>query len=97
MIIDQLSKKRKNLYQQLIENEAIGGFKELLTVLYSDKVHFIYELLQNAEDAGASEVKFVLNADKLEFEHNGDRLFTIEDIESITNIGSSSASTLSLW
>ena len=92
MTIDQLSKKRKNLYQQLIENEAMDGFKELLTVLYSDKVHFIYELLQNAEDAGASEVKFILSADKLEFEHNGDRLFTIGDVESITNIGSSTKS-----
>ena len=89
MTINQLSERRKKLRQQLIENEAMDGFKELLTVLYSDKVHFIYELLQNAEDAGASEVQFVLDDDRLEFEHNGDKLFTIEDVESITNIGSS--------
>ena len=89
MTINQLSEKRKKLRQQLIDNEAMDGFKELLTVLYSDKVHFIYELLQNAEDAGASEVQFVLNTDRLEFEHNGDQLFTIEDVESITNIGAS--------
>ena len=89
MTIDQLSEKRKKLRQQLIDNEAMDGFKELLTVLYSEKVHFIYELLQNAEDARATEVQFVLNADSLEFEHNGDKLFTIEDVESITNIGSS--------
>ena len=89
MTIDQLSEKRKKLRQQLIENEAMDGFKELLTILYSDKVHFIYELLQNAEDAGASEVQFVLNDDKLEFEHNGNKLFEMEDVESITNIGSS--------
>lgn len=89
MTINQLSEKRKNLRQQLIDNKAMEGFKELLTVLYSDKVHFIYELLQNAEDAGASEVQFILNDDRLEFEHNGDELFTIEHVESITNIGSS--------
>lgn len=89
MTIDQLSEKRKKLRQQLIENEAMDGFKELLTVLYSDKVHFIYELLQNAEDVGASKVQFILRADRLEFEHNGDKLFEIEDVESITNIGSS--------
>ena len=93
MTIDQLSEKRKKLRQQLIENEAMDGFKELLTVLYSDKVHFIYELLQNAEDAGASEVQFVLNTDRLVFEHNGDQLFTIEDVKSITNIGSSTKAT----
>ncbi len=89
MKIDQLSEKRKDLRQQLIANDAMEGFKELLTVLYSDKVHFIYELLQNAEDARATEVQFVLKADRLEFEHNGDRLFKIKDVKSITNIGSS--------
>ncbi|MCY4554603.1 MAG: hypothetical protein OXC79_13110 [Candidatus Poribacteria bacterium] len=89
MTIDQLSEKRKKLRQQLIDNEAMDGFKELLTVLYSDKVHFIYELLQNAEDARATEVQFMLNEDRLEFEHNGDRLFNIKDVKSITNIGSS--------
>lgn len=89
MTIDQLSEKRKKLRQQLIDNEAMDGFKELLTVLYSDKVHFIYELLQNAEDARATEVQFILDGDGLEFEHNGDRLFKIKDVESITNIGSS--------
>ena len=89
MTIEYLSKKRKELRQQLIENRAMKGFKGLLTLLYSDKVHFIYELLQNAEDAKASEIKFFLNTDRLEFEHNGHELFTIEDVESITNIGSS--------
>ncbi len=89
MTIEQLSEKRKELRQQLIENGAMEGFKGLLTLLYSDKVHFIYELLQNAEDAKASEVKFFLNTDRLEFEHNGHELFTIEDVDSITNIGSS--------
>lgn len=88
MTIEQLSEQRKELRQQLIENGAMEGFKGLLTLLYSDKVHFIYELLQNAEDAKASEVKFFLNNDRLEFEHNGPRLFTIADVDSITNIGS---------
>ena len=79
----------KKLRQQLIDNKLMDGFKNLLTLLYSDKVHFIYELLQNAEDVGASKVQFNLSANKLEFEHNGDLLFEIEDVESITNIGSS--------
>ena len=73
MTIDKLSEDRKELRQQLIDNKLMDGFKNLLTLLYSDKVHFIYELLQNAEDARATEVQFVLNADRLEFEHNGDQ------------------------
>ena len=89
MTIDQLSKMRKNGLQALIDNGWFEGFKRLLTDLYPDNAHFIYELLQNAEDAGASEVHFILNADRCEFEHNGDQLFTIDDVKSITSIGSS--------
>ena len=81
MTIDKLSEDRKKLRQQLIDGKLMDGFKNLLTLLYSDKVHFIYELLQNAEDVGASQVQFALRSDSLEFEHNGDKLFTIEDIE----------------
>jgi hypothetical protein len=44
--------------------------------LYSDRTHFIYELLQNAEDACERAgvkgyVKFVLFPDRLEMRHNG--------------------------
>ena len=89
MTINELSAMRKNGLQALIDNEWFEGFKRLLTDLYPDNAHFIYELLQNAEDAGASKVHFVLNTDRLEFEHNGDKLFKIEDIKSITSIGTS--------
>ncbi len=89
MTINQLSEMRKNGLQALIDNEWFEGFKRLLTDLYPDNAHFIYELLQNAEDACASKVHFILNTDRLEFEHNGDKLFKIDDIKSITSIGTS--------
>ena len=89
MTINQLSEMRKDMLQALIVNGCFKGFKHLLTDLYPDNAHFIYELLQNAEDAGASTVHFVLSADRLEFEHNGDQLFEIADVESITSIGTS--------
>ena len=31
--------------------------------------------------------RFILKEDSVEFEHNGDRLFSIKDVESITSIG----------
>jgi HSP90 family molecular chaperone len=34
--------------------------------MYPEKTHFIYELLQNAEDAGAKRVKFIQSSDCLE-------------------------------
>lgn len=62
------------------------GIKRLLTELYPDNAHFIYELLQNAEDTQASEVCFTLNNNELDFEHSGTRLFSFENVESITSI-----------
>lgn len=52
---------------------------------YPDRAHFVYELLQNAEDAGATEVAFTLMPDRLVCEHNG-RPFTLEDVKSITGL-----------
>ena len=85
--IHQLSEKRKKWVEASRDNNFEDGIKRLLTDLYPDNAHFIYELLQNAEDAEASEVQFILNNDNVEFEHNGSRLFSISDVESITNIG----------
>lgn len=52
---------------------------------YPDRAHFVYELLQNAEDAGATEVSFILTPDRLVCEHDG-RTFTLEDVKSITGL-----------
>ncbi|MGQ0793412.1 MAG: sacsin N-terminal ATP-binding-like domain-containing protein [Deltaproteobacteria bacterium] len=71
------------------KNKFEDGIKNLLTDLYPDNAHFIYELLQNAEDAQATWVMFSLLEDRIEFEHNGSRLFTLADVESITSIGGS--------
>lgn len=57
---------------------------------YPDEAHFIYELLQNAEDAGATEVRFELEPHACYFEHNGTRHFNEVDIRAITGIHNSS-------
>ncbi len=46
---------------------------------YSDSAHFIYEMLQNADDAGATEVEMELWPDKFIFTHNGRIRFTVSD------------------
>lgn len=82
----------KNMREGWVEATKKNGFKirQVLTENYPDNAHFIYELLQNAEDKEASEVCFTLNNERLDFEHNGSRLFSLKDIESITGIGVSS-------
>lgn len=71
------------------KSDSFEGTKRLLTELYPDNAHFIYELLQNAEDAEAEEVHFELKKDKLVFRHNGKKIFTLKDVKGITSIGNS--------
>lgn len=59
---------------------------ERIIQLYKDKVHFVYELLQNAEDAQARVVKFVLYEDRLEVFHDG-KPFTESNVQSLFDIG----------
>lgn len=56
--------------------------------LYSRRTHFVFELLQNAEDASATEVDFRLFPDRLELRHNG-RLFDERDVRAICEFGES--------
>lgn len=84
-----LKRLRMEYVQASRKNGADVGMKRLLTDLYPGRAHFIYELIQNADDAGATEVGFELKADRLCFSHNGKHLFSLDDIKSITNIGQS--------
>jgi hypothetical protein len=61
---------------------------DLLGQLYSERTHFIFELIQNAEDAGATEVAFELFTDRLELRHDG-RPFTEADVRGVCGVGQS--------
>lgn len=58
-----------------LEKPSMRGIKNSVVEKYSDQAHFIYELLQNADDAGASSARFILEPDRLIFAHNGTRHF----------------------
>ena len=64
---------------------------DLLGQLYSERTHFIFELIQNAEDAGATELAFELFADRLELRHDG-RPFTEADVRGVCGVGKSGKS-----
>lgn len=51
---EELAKSRAKWYAASAENGFSEGIERLLTKLYPDKAHFIFELLQNAEDAQAT-------------------------------------------
>lgn len=56
-------------WKKMTENP--GKYEALLAGHYSDSNHFVYELIQNAEDAGASTVVFEYHEDKICFYHDG--------------------------
>ena len=64
---------------------------DLLGQLYSERTHFIFELIQNAEDAGATELTFELFEDRLEVPHDG-RPFTEADVRGVCGVGKSGKS-----
>ncbi len=83
---EELIDARKKLIEAHLENRFT--LDDLLAEQYSDPSHFVYELLQNAEDEGATEVYIHLYANKFLFKHNG-KPFDIEDVDGITGLGSS--------
>lgn len=82
-VIDEVRKDREDLARVLKKH---SGIRKIVEDLYPDSAHFIYELLQNAEDTGATSARFILTKSSLMFEHNG-RAFDVKDIRAITDIG----------
>src|SRR5262245_34670116 len=87
--LEVIRKDRMEWVESTRKNRFDQGIERLLSDLYPDQAHFVYELLQNAEDAQATEVHFHLEAQRLTVTHNGARLFSERDVESITSIGNS--------
>jgi len=95
----------------LLEQPYMRGVKTSVVEKYSDQAHFIYELIQNADDAGATSARFDLRDDELIFAHNGTRRFSISnpdtegsdsgtgklgDINAITSIANSNKTSSSI-
>lgn len=54
--------------------------------MYADTAHFVFEILQNADDAGATEIYFDVSDRQLVIEHNG-KPFTSDDVRAISYFG----------
>ena len=62
-----------------LEKPSMRGVQRSVVDKYSDQAHFIYELLQNADDVKATSARFRLEANRLIFKHNGSIRFTVSD------------------
>ena len=58
--------------------------------MYSDPTHFVYEILQNADDYGATEILFKLSEAEIVIEHNAEP-FKEEHVRAITYFGKSTS------
>lgn len=84
---EEISKWRQFDHKRLVASG--DNLEGPLVRIYKEPTHFIYELLQNADDAGAVKVSFELSEDELIVSHDGAKDFSLKDIISITGIGNS--------
>ena len=107
-LVDKMSKINTQHFQQLtadredslrlLNKSSMRGIRESVVERYSEQAHFIYELLQNADDVQATQVRFILKKEGFYFIHNGKIPFTVTlpnispagHINAITSIGASS-------
>ncbi|MGO7962255.1 hypothetical protein ELI55_36865 [Rhizobium ruizarguesonis] len=86
--LHSLMEQRRKFLDGLDANENDINL-DIFEDFYPDHAHFVFELLQNAEDTGATEASFKLTQDGCWFEHNGLRTFTESDVRAITGIHNS--------
>lgn len=91
----ELYNDRQSFVEISRKNDFEHGIWQSTVDKYAEPDHFVYELLQNAEDQEATEVTFELLKERLIFYHNGDpsgmgNLFSRDDVRNITGIGNSS-------
>lgn len=75
--------KNKHGWFEMTENPQ--KYEALLAGHYSDSNHFVYELLQNAEDAQAKKVVFEYYPDRLVFYHDG-KPFNEKDVCGVSSM-----------
>lgn len=75
LYFEELNKQCREAWA-IFKNSMCRGALEIAQNLYKDKAHFVYELLQNADDQGVTMVRFILI-----FVHNAPRHFTITNPE----------------
>jgi hypothetical protein len=83
---DELAQDRRNFLNAFRANEAEEWLRRSVVEKYAEATHFIFELIQNADDQMAKRVEFRNLSDRLEFRHWG-QPFTREDVKRITALG----------
>ncbi|MFN9403024.1 MAG: sacsin N-terminal ATP-binding-like domain-containing protein, partial [Dolichospermum sp.] len=88
--IERLNKEQSNYTSPELSQNIANALESLSTDIYTDSKRFIYEMLQNADDAsnrsGKLEIQIQIIGQYLVISHQGEK-FTEIDIESICSVG----------
>lgn len=92
-LFEELHNSRSEDFKTFNQKSYRGVWSSIIDK-YPESAHFVYELVQNADDAEATEVYIILQRDKLLFKHNGTKHFDItrEDAKTVGDITLSLAS-----
>lgn len=90
IVIEKLNKQMSSYTSPESAQNQANSLESLSTDIYTDSKRFIYELLQNADDASSSSGKLEIQIQIIEqyliISHKGEK-FTEIDIESICSVG----------
>jgi hypothetical protein len=81
ILFNKLVEDRTSLVTALRKSGLIELFISHIVDTYRESAHFVFELLQNADDAKATRAKIVLNKEGLHFYHNGSVAFSVSDCD----------------
>lgn len=73
-----------------LNSRAFDGLVKLIRRFNAESAHFVWELLQNAEDARAERIFFTLEKDRLIVKHTDGKIFSPADVWAICGVGVSS-------
>ncbi len=79
---DEIAKNRQDAWNLVLSKRAFRNIMRGVVEKYAGLGHFVYELLQNADDVNATDANFELQEDRLIFRHNGNIHFTVTSLES---------------
>ena len=72
-------KADRDKHSASLNASCLAGGKDIITNLYDDDAHFIYELIQNSDDAHAKRAVLILCKSGVYFLHDGNKNFSISD------------------
>ena len=84
--IEQLNRENSDFPNERMAKNLAFSLESLSSDIFTEYIRFLFELIQNADDAGATNVVINVQSGHLVLAHNGEA-FTTRDVEALCSIG----------